>query len=385
MSEIASTVAGHLDQRGAESTWALPPEPAAKDAPVLSAAQIESWRERGFALVDGVVPDALLEEALADARAMFPEPGDDAHTAITDFGSMGKMAFPAESEAANAVTLHSRLLRAISQLLDTEIEGLRLSQSDLWPKYGRAASTARANDRDNHDRNNTDRDSSDPNNSDRNNSDQRIHVDYPNHTLVHPPRWDAPEAVEILLYLSDIDACGGATAVVPREGPSDPAYSWPIDRTPGVGAFPWINDRRAAEAHLRENAPEIAAWRAEHLYAREIKARYRFGTVLFYRHDTWHRGTPLLPGTVRFAHNMTFRLAPSEWISTLQAGWAWGMYRQSGITERLVAQASVQARCVLGFPAPGHAYWTLSTIEAVAARYGPLGIDMSPYREALQR
>jgi len=59
------------------------------------------------------------------------------------------------------------------------------------------------------------------------------------------------------------------------------------------------------------------------------------------------------------------------------------MYRPDRSMERLVAGASVAQRCVLGFPPPGHAYWTPATLAAVAARYGPLGMDLSPYAEAL--
>jgi hypothetical protein len=51
--------------------------------------------------------------------------------------------------------------------------------------------------------------------------------------------------------------------------------------------------------------------------------------------------------------------------------------------ERLIAKASVEQRCVLGFPRPGHSYWTQETIAAVQARYGSLGIDMTPYAHAL--
>ena len=34
-----------------------------------------------------------------------------------------------------------------------------------------------------------------------------------------------------------------------------------------------------------------------------------------------------------------------------------------------------------GFPAPGHAHWTPERLEAVRARYGPLGMDMTPYQK----
>ena len=152
---------------------------------------------------------------------------------------------------------------------------------------------------------------------------------------------------------------------------------------PGAGALPWRNDRENVEALLREEAPEVARWRATHLYPREHRARYRPGTLLLYRHDTWHRGTPLRPGCLRLAQNFTFRRPESEWISTLHAGWAWGMLRRSRVMEKLIAEASVDQRCVLGFPAPGHPYWTPATLVAVAARYEALGMDIGPYARAV--
>lgn len=328
---------------------------------VLAEEQVHSFRERGFAVVEGILPEDLLDCARADADAVFPAEGSPEAETWNDFGSGGRMEFPARSSAANEMTLHPRLLAAVAQLLDVEVRGLRLTQSDLWPKYGRGQRSG----------------------AERDNDDQRIHVDYPNHSLVHPPPWDSPEAAEILVYLSEFEKSGGATCVVPRSGPDDPAYRWPIDGTPGVGALPWLNDRASAEHYLEREAPDVAAWRAAHLYPREVPVHFRVGTLLFYRHDTWHRGTPLRPGARRLAQNLTFRKAESEWISTLQAGWAWAMYRPSQVMEHLVANASVDQRCVLGFPAPGHAYWTPLTVAAVEARYGPLGMDLSEYRQAL--
>jgi len=334
---------------------------AADGADVLSRAQIAAWRQQGFALVGGVVPAALVTEARDDALALFPPSGSAAAEAMTDFGSGGVLEFPAPSSAANALTLHPRLLAAVAQLLAIESKDLRLTQSDLWPKYGRSTRSG----------------------GDHDNTDQRMHVDYPNHMLTHPPVWDEPEAVEILLYLSERADCGGATAVVPRRDADDPAYTWPIINLPGVADLDWVNDRHAAEAYLGEHAPDVARWRAQHLYPREVHADYRPGTVLFYRHDTWHRGTPLTPGALRLTLNMTFRKAGSEWISTLQRGWSWAMYRSSRVMEKLIANASVEQRCVLGFPPPGHPYWTPATVTAVRARYGALGIDMTAYEQGM--
>ncbi len=326
----------------------------------LSASQITQWREQGFTLVHDLLPVNLLKQVALSAAQAFPAANSQDAAAITDFGSDQRFVFPSQSQACNALTLHHNLLTAISALLDVAVEQLRLTQSDVWVKYGRP-----------------------PGQADRDNADQRMHCDYPNHTLTHPPPWQHPEAVELIVYLADWQTCGGATAVVPRRGPADPAYPWPITQTPGVGDLAYVNDRDRAERYLATHAPDVARFRATHLYPREVQARYRFGSILFYRHDTWHRGTPVELGQRRIVANLTFRKADSEWVNVLHPGWSWSMYQVSQITEQLIAKATVAQRAVLGFPPPGSAYWTEQTITAVAQRYAAHGIDMSPYRKAL--
>ena len=328
------------------------------DGTPLAEHQIAQWRTHGAVVVDGLVPiDLVLRTRSAALDVLRPPVGDE----IGDFGSAGAFVFPSEVESFNEATLHSRLLAAVAQLLGCTVREIRLTQSDLWAKHGRSTPLDDAFD----------------------NDDQRMHVDYPNHTLTHPPRWETPDAVEVIVYADDVTVTGGATSVVLRSGPDDPAYAWPIVATPGVGALEWVNSKGHAEAYLAEVAPEVAAWRAEHLYAREQSVEARCGSVLLYRHDTWHRGTPVRPGHTRVAHNLTFRRAGAEWVSTLHEGWAWAMYRRSRVMERLVATSTVDQRCVLGFPAPGHPWWTPDTVDAVEARYAPLGFDASEYRAAL--
>jgi hypothetical protein len=329
--------------------------PASSSSEVLTTAQVDAWRQRGFAFVSGVFEIPLVSALRKDALRAFPAPGSDAAAAVRDFGSGGRLVFPAASEAFNAVTLHPRLLRAIAQLLRVPTTELRLTQSDLWPKYGRTDVPSPLD-----------------------NDDQRMHVDYPNHTLAHPPPWDRPEAVELILYLDRVEDCGGATALVPREGPDDPAYRWPIVDSPGIGNLPWINDRTSAEADFAQRRPALAGWR-EQLYAREQRVHYAPGDVLLYRHDLWHRGTPLLPGRLRLAHNITYRKATAEWISVLHVGWAWSAYQTSRLLERLIAGASLEQRAVLGFPQPGSDYWCPETLAAIEARYGVHGMDLTPY------
>ncbi|MBT7885387.1 MAG: hypothetical protein HN579_02385, partial [Gammaproteobacteria bacterium] len=321
----------------------------------LSQAQISQWREQGYTLVNGLITPALQQQLLDLADATFPAPGSAAADEGTDFGSNGALGFPSPHTIFNEITLDAVLLQAVADLLGTEVAQLRITQSDLWPKYGRPERQ-----------------------SERDNRDQRMHVDYPNHSLVHPPRWETPEAVELILYYSDAADCGGETAVVPRTGPQDPAYRWPIIDAPGIGDLRFINDRVAAETYLSAVAPEVAEFRAA-LYEREARVAYRPGDVLLYRHDTWHRGTPLKQGARRLAHNMTFRVAAAEWVSTLHPGWAWSAYRESQFLERWIGRASVLQRCVMGFPAPGNAYWNPETLAAVTARYGVFGFDPAPY------
>ncbi len=334
---------------------ARPVQPGANG--VLDDAAIASWRERGFAFVSGLFGGELMRRLFEEAAEMIAPPGSDEAETKRGFG--GNLVFPSTISGLNEVTLHPNLLGAVTELLGTRIQDVRLTQSDLWPKYGRADARGALD-----------------------NQDQRIHVDFPNHTLVHPAPWESPEAVEMIVYLCDIDGCGGPTAVVPREGSDDPAYRWPIVDTPGVGELDYLNDKESAETFFAERRPGLAEWRRS-LYERERYVDFRRGDVLFYRHDTWHRGTPMIPGALRLVHNLTFRRAECEWISTLHKGWSWSAYSRGKFFERLLADASLDQRAVLGFPQPGSSYWNDATIAAVEARHGPFGMDMTPYREAL--
>ena len=327
----------------------------------LTPHQIAQWRTEGYTFVSALLPEDLFSELERAARSRFPAADSEEVKKIADFGSSGQLNFPSQVESLNKVTLHESILDGISDLLDTRVEDLRLTQSDLWPKYGRLE---KVNIQDN--------------------SDQRIHVDYPNHTLAHPAPWQKPEAVELIVYLSHVGDTGGSTAVVPREGPEDPAYRWPIVDSPGIGNLRYINDKEAAETYFAEQRPELASWR-QLLYEREKLTYFKPGDVLFYRHDTWHRGTPMQPRSLRLVHNITYRKAACEWISTLHIGWAWKAYRDNKFLEKLIAQSSLQQRAVLGFPQPGSDYWCEETINAIDARYGMFGMDMNPYQNGLSK
>jgi len=315
---------------------------------------IYQWRNEGYCLLDGLLPIKILNQAKNDALSVFPHPDSPEAKKMTDFGG-GLLTFPSTFDSINEIALHPNIQKTVSQLLNLPSNEIRLTQAEIWPKYGYSCHLTDSN------------------------SDQRMHCDYPNHTLTHPPPWKHPEAVEMIIYLSDVEECDGATAVVPRFGENDPAYQYPIYQMPGFGLLEWKNNKNCAEEYLKIKDSKIAEFRQTHLYPREKYAKYRFGSVLLYRHDTWHRGTELKEGSLRVVMNCTYRNAQSEWVCTLHTGWSWAMYRANLQMERLLAESSVEQRCLLGFPAPGHAYWNKDTLLAVALRYGPLGMNMEPY------
>lgn len=103
---------------------------AAGDTTALTPAAVDQWRERGFAIVDGLIPLDLIETLRERATERFPTPGTPEAQKFADFGSA--MVFPCDGiPAFNQLTLHPRLLHAAAQLLGVDVEGLRLTQSDL--------------------------------------------------------------------------------------------------------------------------------------------------------------------------------------------------------------------------------------------------------------
>ena len=233
------------------------------DVAPLTAEQVASWQDRGFALVNGLLPDELIHAALDEMSRDPPGPLSRGHM------------FPSGLSSLNAISTHPRLRAVASQLLGTS--ALTLLQSEAWSKVAPTLTTGLMGQ------------------SAYSNSDQRMHMDYPNHYLTHPATWDEPEAVAGILYFDSEEDCGGATRVVARSGSTDAAYAWPYTSMPGTGGHAWFNDRESAEGYYEKAAPAVARFRRT-LYEREQVATYQPGTVLLYRYDTWHRGTPLKRG-----------------------------------------------------------------------------------------
>ena len=97
---------------------------------VLTQEQVASWTNRGFALVDDVIPRELIDEAAREAESCLLGK----MTGTFDFGS--GIEFPhEETPAINQVAINERLIHACAQLLRCEPTLLRIYQSDVWAKH----------------------------------------------------------------------------------------------------------------------------------------------------------------------------------------------------------------------------------------------------------
>jgi hypothetical protein len=86
-----------------------------------------------------------------------------------------------------------------------------------------------------------------------------------------------------------------------------------------------MNAKEKVEGTYMDTHPEIAAFRSK-LYDREQRTSFKPGTVLFYRLDTWHRGTPVKEGKQRIVHNLVFKKCGCDWINSWNTGAARYMY-----------------------------------------------------------
>ncbi len=105
-----------------------------------------------------------------------------------------------------------------------------------------------------------------------------------------------------------------------------------------------------------------------HLHEAEISAAGPAGTVVGFRPGALHRGTAMrTPRGARYTTHLGCRPARVKWGH--RQSWA-GRSHEPGWC-RFVARAAPQHLARLGFPPPGHLFWTADTI-AGAARATPV-------------
>lgn len=298
------------------------------------------WLTDGYFIARGLLN---VSGAIEDMHKLFPP--SQVHS-VQDFGNADEGSFPTRSHL-NRISVHSKLLEIARECLGTP--AIHLTQSVAWAKYGT------------------------PSENEQSNRDQRVHMDYGNHYWTSPP--EEPDMIAAIVYYSDTEVTGGATAVVSRNIVH--LYKRPYSHMPGIGGIPFINEKGAAENMMAKSAPKSAALRQE-CYEHEIRPEFKPGDVLFYRMDTWHRGTPVRDGQVRYVHNLTWKRADAEGI----CGWNPGFTRKLyyGPLEKFISEVEPNQLETLGFPARDSTKWEQSSFcRDVRARYGWAGFNLDAY------
>jgi len=305
--------------------------------------EIKQWKDEGCVVLN----DVLNKEIIINAKEHIQNLYNKGELFINDFGSNGKLEFPSNS-IFDDISLDKNIISIVRQLLETN--DILLIQSDAWGKKG--------ND----------------NYQEQSNNNQRMHMDYGNNTFLYPNNWNNPEAVSLIIYLSDIKETLGGTSCVPRQGDNDELYQEPYINMPGINGLPFYNDKETAEKYFEKNHKEIYNFRKK-LYQREKILTPDVGDILFYRLDLWHRGTPVKKDKTRFVINLVYKKKECFWINTWNFGWTKKMYY--GYMEDFITNLSPDQRTLLGFPKEKDKFWNQDRIKQLILRYPKM--DITPY------
>ena len=285
--------------------------------------QVDHYREHGYVIVENFLEPDELSRALDEIEAYKPgwldyaaNPSGSRPEGWDHRRGRRTTRFPFPGTQLNAITLHPELRRLAA--LMTGHDDLFCEQSDLHFKckdnYGDA--------------------------------EQQMHMDYVNHTLAYPPADPAYWQTAYLLYYTDVDENQAPTAACSHQYYADEIH-WP-------------------PAYTREDRPE--------LYDNEVKVTVPAGSLLAYSMRTFHRGTAFKKEGARVAQFITYAPAAWKWLGIV--GWSEQGTRPE--FRQWMEKASSEERELLGFPPPGHSYWSKETLAGVAARYPKM--DLSPYQ-----
>jgi hypothetical protein len=287
----------------------------------------QRWEEDGWVVVENLVSSEAITAAQEALPALFPTAEEFAQDADPERNRPFRVdshtvipQFPFESNALNDLVLHDRIIDLAEEYL--EMTDIRLYQGMVSAKYGLGALE----------------------------DEQLLHVDYGNHTLVVPRPEVGYQQLELFIYLSDVTPETAATRMVSRQLTGE----IPTNRT-------YLNPAEY-----------------DSLYQAEVPASGPAGSILIYRPDVYHRGVRMTqPGGARFMLHVSYKPANTDWLGSQ----AWPSAAEGLPWHLFMQQTNVRQLNKLGFPPPGHAYWTPATLAGVSLRY-PL-LDMTPWSEAM--
>ncbi len=307
--------------------------------------EVDTWKERGWVLLEGLVGTEEIDAASGDIHQLFPTPEEyhtdpegtirtwkgslrhaeedrlwpehgpgfraDQHIWVTEFP------FPGEG-TLNRLCVHPSIVDFAERALGTP--DVRIYQTHGTASYSGLTDY-----------------------------EQPMHMDR-NHSWL-PPGNEAPWwNLEGFLFLSDVTDADNPTRVVSL----------------------------ADSAHVKETTPIVMPDRDPGLYASEHRATGVRGSYFAYRSDVFHRGAPFgADRRARFLLALAFKRAGQEWIGYNQAqskstGPAWTTFAEHSTPRELE---------LFGFPPPGHPIWNDALLRRTAMRYPRL--DLDPWRRAL--
>ena len=308
-------------------------------------AQVETWQEHGWVLLDGLIGTDEIDAAREDLELLFPS-AEEYHAdpeGVTE-RRQGRPVRPQEeylwpdhgpgfradqqrwgatfpfpgSGRLNRLYVHDSIVDFAERALGTT--DIRLYQALASAKFSGLT-----------------------------NYEQPMHVDR-NHSWLPPghaaPWWN----LEGFLYLSDVTEQENPTRLVS------------------------VQDSAHVTSPYGVVLPE---WDAE-LYAAERPAPGVRGSYLAYRSDVYHRGADFgSAGTARFLAAIAFKNASVEWI-----GYDQQQSRSTGPDwTRFVEGSTPRQLELFGFPPPGHPVWSSQLLDETALRYPAL--DLGPWRSRL--
>lgn len=296
---------------------------------------VETWRRDGALVLPNFFTADEVAVVVADFDQVFGREAA-SETALVKGGSFGSF-HPAQfmtiesipfdcSPALNLIGLHPALVAFARACL--EAEDVHLYQCQAWAKYTGAADY-----------------------------DQPFHCDYVNHTLTAPSEDPRRNSFTVICYFTDVTEAHGPTHYVPRSA-SD-AFARPED------TLEYGTEERA---ELQRRLAEVSR-----------SAASPAGSIFAYGIDAFHRGSNLTaPRGYRYTVTACFKRAHDDAIEF--TAWAHSHLKPWA---RIFDHATPEQLSMFGVPAPGHAFWTETTIARTQARYP--GWDAGPYRKALAR
>jgi len=286
-----------------------------------------TWDEDGWCVIPAAIPPADLLAAQNAVAHLFPT-AEEMDSGVsnertepwrTTFDAKWPE-FPYRSRALSRLPFCDVVLEVATSFLRSD--DLRLYMSTVTAKYANQSSGY----------------------------NQLLHADFPNHSILVPQLDDRYPQLELFVYLSDVSATNGATRMVSR--------------------------RKTAHIPIERHTLSYAEY--PDLYDDPAEASGPAGSIVAYCPDVYHRSVDLTgPGVRRIMMHVSYRLADAEWSQ--YQGWAFKGF--SPEWHNFVQASTPRDLALVGFPKPGHAYWTEATIGRVNARYPNL--DMSPWRDAL--